>query len=329
MQAEGAARAIGAFSGGLDGIVAAVLLAEQGVEVALATFSSPFFDPDRGREEAVRLGMHWREMDFTNDIMRLLESPPSGFGRRMNPCIDCHAAMFARLGSVMADEHFDFVFTGEVLGQRPMSQGLNSLNRVARLSGLGDRILRPLSARLLPPTAPERRGLIDRERLLAISGRGRREQIEFAKARGLHFPPPSGGCLLTDPGYTARLRVLVSEELLDAGAARLARFGRMIRLGRGAVGFLGRNEAENAVLESLASPADILRLADRPGPSAVIVGGREGVPLLAAAVALYGRVPEGAEARVEKGAGGSVVVRPLPRSVADALLVCSEKPRRT
>jgi len=329
LQAENAPRALGAFSGGLDGIVAAVLLAEQGVEVALATFSSPFFDPDRGREAAARLGMDWRELDFTDDMMRLLESPPSGFGRRMNPCIDCHAAMFARLGSVMADERFDFVFTGEVLGQRPMSQGLNSLNRVARLSGLGDRILRPLSARLLPPTAPERNGLIDRARMLAISGRGRREQIEFAMARGLSFPLPSGGCLLTDPGYSARLKVLVSEGLLTAGNARLARVGRMIRLGRGSVGIVGRDEAENAMLESLAAPSDILRLADRPGPSAVIIGGREGIPLLASAVALYGRVPEGEEAGVETGRDGSVAVRPLPRNVADALLVRNDESRRT
>lgn len=329
MPAERAARAIGAFSGGLDGIVAAVLLAEQGVEVSLATFSSPFFDADRGREAAARLGMKWRELDFTDDIIRLIGSPPSGFGKRMNPCIDCHAAMFARLGSVMAEEKLDFVFTGEVLGQRPMSQGVNSLNRVARLSSLGDRILRPLSGRLLPPTAPERDGLIDREGLLAISGRGRKEQIEFARIRGLSFPLPSGGCLLTDPGYSARLRVLVSEGLLTAVNARLVRMGRMMRLGRGSVGIVGRDEDENSRLESLAAPADVLRLAGRPGPSAVIVGGREGVGLLASAVALYGRVPEGEAASVETGSDGSIQVRPMPRSVADALLVRIEESRRT
>jgi hypothetical protein len=318
--ADRRARGIGAFSGGLDGIVAARLLDEIGVEVALATFFSPFFGSDRGREGALALGLPWRELDFTEDILALLSDPPSGFGRRMNPCIDCHAAMLARLGVIMLDEGFDFVFSGEVLGQRPMSQNPQSLNRVARLSGLSGRLLRPLSARLLKPTDVEAAGLVDRERLLAISGRGRREQMAFARARDLPFPAPGGGCLLTDPGYSLRLRLLSEMGLVGAANAMLIGTGRMVRLGPGAAGIIGRNRHENDRIEEMAGQGVFRLCEDLPGPSAVLMGDPGSAELLASLVAFYGRIPPGAEARVESPSGILSVVAATASDAAGAIV---------
>jgi tRNA-specific 2-thiouridylase len=323
------ARGLGAFSGGLDGIVAAVLLQEQGVGIELATFSSPFFGADSGRAAASMLRAPWREIDFSLDILALLVNPPSGFGSNLNPCIDCHAAMLSRLRCVMESEGFDFVFTGEVLGQRPMSQNRQSLDRVARLSGLGDRLLRPLSALALPPTRPESGGLVAREKLLGITGRGRKPQMTFARERGLTFPAPGGGCLLTDPGFSLRLSQLLSTGLLSACSSRLIGIGRMLRLGPASFGIIGRSEAENVTLESLASGMAIVRLSDRPGPSAVLVGDEAGLPLLAGLVAFYGRAEPGAPARVEIRPGAFLEVLPATREVADALLIRLPEPQAT
>jgi len=313
--ADRRARGIGAFSGGLDGIVAARLLVEIGVEVELATFRSPFFASDRGREGAVALGLPWRELDFTDEILALLVDPPSGFGKRMNPCIDCHAAMLARLKAVMLEECFDFVFSGEVLGQRPMSQNPQSLNRVARLSGLSGRLLRPLSARLLRPTDVETAGLVDRDSLLAISGRSRKQQMAFARARDLPFPAPGGGCLLTDPGYSLRLGILMELGLAGAANAILIGTGRMVRLGPGAAGIIGRNRSENDRIEEMAGQAVFRLCDDAPGPSAVLIGDPGAAGLLASLVAFYGRVAPGAEARVETP-GGILTVRAASSSDA-------------
>lgn len=324
-----AVRALGSYSGGLDGSVASLLLLEQGISVELATFSSPFFGAGNGRAGASLLGVPWREIDFTDRIFALLENPPSGFGSNLNPCIDCHAAMFDILRGLMEAEGFDFVFSGEVLGQRPMSQNRQSLDRVARLSGLGDRLLRPVSALALPPARPEKDGLVDRRRLLGITGRGRKPQIAFARERGLSFPAPGGGCLLTDPGYSLRLGRLISSGLLAPGAARLIRWGRMLALGTAGFGIIGRHEAENERIEELAGTRCVLRLADRPGPSAVLIGDESGIPLLAGLVALYGRAEHGAQARVEAGPGVFLSVPPVPREAADALLICLPETRTT
>jgi len=323
--AERRARAIGAFSGGLDGIVAARLLAEIGVDVSLATFSSPFFQAGPGRLGAEQLGLPWREIDMTAVLMGILADPPSGFGSNMNPCIDCHAAMLAILGRLLPAEGFDFVFTGEVLGQRPMSQNRHSLVRVARLSGLGDRLLRPLSAKLLEPVLPEREGLVDRSLLLGISGRGRSPQISFARERGLSYPQSGGGCLLTDPGYSRRLRVLMDGELLSPRSARLIRFGRVFALPGGAVGVLGRDEADNNELEAL-SEGRFLRLRDRPGPSAVLLGDPSAAPVLAGLVAFHAKLPTGSTALVLEGEDAEhAVTVPAPGDVRP-LLVCIEEP---
>lgn len=284
-------RALGAFSGGLDSMVAAALLAEQGIEVELATFSSPFFSSDEGRDAAARLDMPWREIEYTDEIMELLRSPPSGFGKNLNPCIDCHAGMFRLLGRTARKEGFDLVFSGEVLGQRPMSQNRNSLNRVANLSGCSEILLRPLSARLLPETLPEKKGLVDRSRLLDISGRGRKRQMKYAEERGLAYRNPGGGCLLTEPNFCSRLKVLMEiPGLFTPGNARLLRYGRFFRLSEDTVGLVGRWEADNEALESLAGDRPTWSLEDVPGPTGVLIGDPEQLPQLILLVKKYAGV---------------------------------------
>lgn len=314
------ARGIGAFSGGLDGMLAASLLSEQGVEVHLATFSSPFFGAGPGRAGASQLGLPWREIDFTDSIMTLLADPPSGFGSCLNPCIDCHAAMIGRLGAVMREEGFDFVFTGEVLGQRPMSQSPPSLRRVANLSGLGGRILRPLSAKLLEPTDPEKEGLVDRERLLDLHGRGRKPQMALAAERGLSYPPPAGGCLLTDPIYSRRLGALRDTGLMNATNAMLIRHGRLFRTGPASFLVLGRDEKDDTALESL-SGGRFYAPRDLPGPSAVPLGDPVPPTLAASLVALYTKRLTSNTLLVDTPGGPVVEAPPALRDAADRMSV--------
>lgn len=314
--------AAGAFSGGLDSVLASWLLARQGLRLELVTFRSPFFPGTGAGDIAGQFsGVRWRAVDFTPHIMEILRGPASGFGGHMNPCIDCHARMFMLLGEIASREGLDLVFTGEVLGQRPMSQNSGSLRRVERLSGLPGRILRPLSARLLPETPAERSGLVDRSRLLDISGRGRKRQLAIAEREGLLYRPPAGGCLLTDPGYSRRLEVLMERGLFDAGTAALIRSGRMMRI-PGGICLIGRSHGDNLALEGDAGQRETFGMADRPGPLAVALGDDPDLEAMASAMALYAKVPPGETASVI----GSLETRiddvaPMAREEAHRLLV--------
>ena len=194
-------RALGLFSGGLDSMLAAATLRAQGIDVSLVCFVTPFFGAVRARESAAHLGLPLREVDFTDKYLPLIYDPPHGWGRGHNPCIDCHTLMLREAGALMAAAGFDFLFTGEVLGQRPMSQNRGSLNLIARESGFADLLLRPLSAKSLKATLPEVRGWVDRERLLNLSGRGRKPPA--GPGRGLRHHPvshPGGGVSLNRSG---------------------------------------------------------------------------------------------------------------------------------
>lgn len=281
-------KALAAFSGGLDGMLASKILIDQGIYVEGITFDSPFFDVAAGKKAALALGIPWRAVDFTGDIVNLLFSPPSGFGKNMNPCIDCHATMFKRLKELAVADGFDFIFSGEVVGQRPMSQNRSAMNRVKNISEAGDILLRPLSAKLLPPTLMEEKGLVDREKLLDISGRGRKRQLAMAKEFSFSYvPSPGGGCLLTDPGYANRLRTLRDADLLTGENARMIKFGRMFLLDD-AIGLVGRNSAENQ--EILLTKEGIqLDIQEIPGPIGVLLGKvtQENLVLLTSIMASY------------------------------------------
>ena len=256
-------------------MLAAVVLRAQGVEVTGLVWVTPFFTSERAEESAQAIDLPILIEDLTERYVHLLYTPPRGFGRWMNPCIDCHLLMLREAGRIMAREGYDFLFTGEVVGQRPFSQNKGSLNYISRESGYGDLLLRPLSAKLLKTTRPEREGLVDRERLLNISGRGRKRQMELAAHYGItSYPAPAGGCLLTNPGYSSRLRDLV-QHLPQADLTRrdldLLKWGRHFRVSPTTKIIVGRDQRDNEALELLVRPGDVvLKVEDIPGPLVVI-----------------------------------------------------------
>ena len=291
-------RALGLCSGGLDSRLAAAVLREQGIEVHWITFETPFFSADKAREAAAQQDIPLTVVNITETYLPMLKNPPCGYGKNMNPCMDCHALMFRLAGEYMAKEGFDFLFSGEVVGQRPMSQRKPSLRYVEKNSGCDGYILRPLSAKLLPESIPEREGLVDRERLLDISGRSRTAQMGLAVKYGITgYPAPAGGCLLTDEGYSNRLRdLLAHDETPDETALHLLKFGRHFRLPGGAKVIVGRIQAENVQLEKYYAPAvdTFIRLARNPGPAVLIPGGADAqvIRLAASMAAGYGKIPQ-------------------------------------
>ena len=292
--------AVGLISGGLDSMLAARVLQEQGIQVVGYAFVSPFF----GAEAAVRsgnaLGIRLEVLEITEPYMKILKHPRYGYGRNMNPCIDCHAFMFRLAGERMEAEDAQFLFSGEVLGQRPFSQNRSALRAVARLSGQWDRIVRPLSARLLDETEPERLGWIDRNRLLDLQGRSRRRQMELAARFGLtDYPSPGGGCLLTEPNFARRLRDLL-EHVANPGPAELQmlKIGRHLRWDDQCKVIAGRREDENKKLEELWTPGDVsLSVEGFPGPIVLLAGrgssSREALLFAAQVAVRYSDAPRG------------------------------------
>lgn len=269
-------RAIGIFSGGLDSMLAVELLRRQGVEVLALTFDTPFFGSQRAVDSARHLGVAHRVLDITQEHLHILKNPRFGLGKHMNPCMDCHALMFRKAGEIMETEGYDFLFSGEVLGQRPFSQNLRALQEVANASGLPDRILRPLSALRLPPSGPERAALVDRTRLLGLKGRSRKPQMELAAQWGIReFPSPAGGCLLTDPAFSNRLKDLwEKEQSWDVRDLKLLSLGRHLRVSPSRKILVGRNQSENERLASMATAEDLqLEALDYPGPLVLVPHG--------------------------------------------------------
>lgn len=245
------AKGLSLVSGGLDSQLAVKVLENAGAIVEAVTFETPFFSADAARRAASALGVKLHVVDFTDDEIALIENPPHGFGGAMNPCIDCHATMIRRAGEMMRELGYDFIATGEVRGQRPMSQNAQSLQTVEKTSGMKGRLIRPLSAKLLEPTIPEIEGLIDREKLLDISGRARDRQMSLAAEFGItEYPSPAGGCKLTEEAFGRKLKDLKEHEgLKSRQLLDLLVVGRRFRLPGGSSVILGRDGKENALLE--------------------------------------------------------------------------------
>lgn len=278
-------RALALFSGGLDSILAARVVAAQGIEVLAVTFVTPFFqyrileDVAAYRKDIRRkYGLEVLVEDISEGYLELLHHPRHGFGKHFNPCIDCKIMMLQRAREMLTEVGASFLVTGEVLGQRPMSQRLDTLNVISRDSGSRSLLLRPLSARLLPESLPEQQGLVDRSRLYDFGGRGRARQIALAREMGItDFPSPAGGCILADPILSRRIErlyggefVLKAEDITVADV-RLLLVGRQFILPGGGWLVLGRVEEENDRLLELAEAGDaVLRTEERPGPIAVL-----------------------------------------------------------
>ncbi len=265
-----ACRGLSLLSGGLDSQLAVRVLQRAGAEVEAVCFSTPFFDCAAAKRAAAALGVRLHVVDFLDDEIALIKNPPHGFGGAMNPCIDCHATMIRRAGEMMARLGYDFVATGEVRGQRPMSQNAQSLVTVEKASGLSGRLVRPLSAKLLEPTLPEKEGLLDREKLLDLSGRARDRQIALAAEFGIvEYPSPAGGCKLTEEGFSRKLRDLMDHEGLDdRRLVELLVVARRFRLPDGTSVLLGRDQRENAVLQG--ERGVVLAPVNVAGPTALL-----------------------------------------------------------
>lgn len=278
-------RAIGLFSGGLDSITACRVVMAQSIRVVALKFITPFFDDFlRTREEEYRAevfdkyGIDVRVVDLSDGYIELLRNPKHGFGKNFNPCIDCKIFMLSRARELMREYAASFLFTGEVIGQRPMSQRRDTLRVIERESGCEDILLRPLCARLLKETLPEREGLVDRERLYAFSGRGRGQQIRLAQQFGItDYPNAAGGCILTDPSLGARIEKFYQNHLpagdgeFVANDIRLLLVGRQFRLPGGHWFILGRDRKENEKILLLAEKGDaVLQMTERPGPTGLL-----------------------------------------------------------
>ena len=290
-------RALGLCSGGLDSVLSALVLRRQGIDVEWITFETPFFSSARALKAAHITKIHISVKNITKQYLVMLKNPPCGYGKHMNPCMDCHALMFRIAGAIMKENGFDFLFSGEVLGQRPMSQTKPSLRYVEKQSGYDGYILRPLSAARLPETIPEKEGLVNRDLLLDITGRSRKPQIKLAGEFGLEdYSSPGGGCLLTDKGYSDRLRDLFDhQDICSEDELYLLKYGRHLRLDKSTKIIVGRTKKDNEKIKRYYNPAmDILiKLKDLPGPTVVMPrGGSKNVVALAASIcARYSKAP--------------------------------------
>ena len=325
-----AVRALGLCSGGLDSILAGLVLRQQAIEVTWITFETPFFSAVKARAAARQTGIPLIVREITPTYLEMLRNPPSGYGRYMNPCMDCHALMFRLAGEWMRAQGFDFLFSGEVVGQRPMSQTKSSLRYVEKHSGFDGYILRPLSARNLPATIPEKEGWVNREGLLDLSGRSRKPQIKLAVEFGIKdYPAPAGGCLLTDPGYARRLKDLfVHQSETSTADLELLKHGRHFRLDAVTKIIVGRTQRDNERIEDIHARdgETTLRVMDFPGP-VVAVRGRPSASILQQAVAICAGYSKASRESVVKvlvsGTDGQQVfeTRPIPPDKARALII--------
>jgi len=322
-------KAIALFSGGLDSILAVKLVQKQNIDICGLTFTTPFFNAAKAQASARQIDLPLMVEDFTTQHLQMLKSPRYGYGKNMNPCIDCHTLMLKMAGRKMEETGADFLVTGEVLGQRPMSQTKQSLYVVAKNSGYADYILRPLSAQLLEPVkAAEREGKVDRLKLLSISGRGRKDQMRLAKEFGIQqYPPPAGGCLLTDPIFSIRLRDLMSHsEDRQIRDYELLKYGRHFRAGDKGKIIVGRNKADNEALRQLALNVDLVcNMADFPGPYVLAPYGSESAMTAAAALCVrYSDAPADTEARVvclHKNISTTIKAKAIPKEDSERWII--------
>jgi tRNA-specific 2-thiouridylase len=293
-------KAIGIVSGGLDSLLATRLVAEMGFDVLTLHFVIGF-EPHRGTEvmsrpqSILRLGVGCEVVDIRKEFAKILARPRHGYGANLNPCIDCKIYMLSRARQRMEELSAAFVFTGEVLGQRPMSQRMQALDLIARESGLGEYLVRPLCGGLLPPTDPENRGILPREQLKCIQGRSRKAQMALAAELGISdYPTPAGGCLLTDPSFAARAADLMERrpgKILRLEDPRLLQVGRHVVLSGGGKAVIGRHQEENNIIEGFGALGPILAAEEVPGPSTLVEGSPTTEDLDAAArlTARYGK----------------------------------------
>ena len=275
-------KVVALLSGGLDSQLAVRMMQEQGFDVSAVAIKTPFCDFDCGRgcgfeirERADDLNVNLKTVYLGDEYIEMLKKPKHGIGAGFNPCIDCRAMMFDAAKKHMDEIGAEFIISGEVLGQRPMSQHAPALRTIEKESGLVGKIVRPLSGALLPETDPEKEGLIKRENLGMIKGRTRRNQLDMAQEYGIENPPNAGGgCLLTDPQFGVKAKDLFEHtETPTINDIDLLKIGRHFRLDEETKFVVGRNKDENEMIKAIALPGDILLEArDHVGPVSILRG---------------------------------------------------------
>jgi hypothetical protein len=270
-------KALSIFSGGLDSILAVKLVMLSGVDVLPINFTTPFFSPDKAIESAEKNNLPLKVVDITDRYFPMFKAPVYGFGGYMNPCIDCHALMLKIAGEMLKEENASFLISGEVLGQRPMSQQKSALAAVEKTSTMKGLVLRPLSAKLLEKTTPEINGWVRDISLLRLSGRSRKPQIKLAKELGVkHYPTPGGGCLLTDPIFCKRFKDLIDNSPdLNRNEIELLKVGRHFRINPDLKMVVGRDMKENErILELAGENGYTINTVTVPGPVVYVAGKR-------------------------------------------------------
>jgi tRNA-specific 2-thiouridylase len=270
-------KALAMFSGGLDSILATKLILNQGIEVEALNFRGFFCSCKTGLgpvESSKWLGVPLKAVEVDDRYLKMLRNPKHGYGRNMNPCIDCKIFMLKEAKKYADEIGASFIFTGEVLDERPKSQHYPALRTIEEESGLKGRLLRPLSAKLLPETVAEKKGLVKRDQLLAIRGRSRKPQMALAREFGITaYPSPAGGCLLTEAEFAKRLRDLFQHrKCCSVADVALLRLGRHFRLDENKI-IVGRNETENKALITGKARNDLFfEVPEIAGPITVLQG---------------------------------------------------------
>ena len=298
-------KAVILLSGGLDSTLAARIVRDHGVELHAIHFTSPFCTCSHkasgngggcrsaAQAVAVEMGIPIRTVPKGEEYLEIVKSPRHGRGSAMNPCIDCRIFTLRKAKAFMEEIGASFLVTGEVVGQRPMSQRDDALRGIERHSGCSGIILRPLSAQHLPPTLPEREGWVDREKLLAITGRSRKEQMRLAEEFGIgDYPCPAGGCMLTDRTFSVKVRdLLLHSPSFGMHDVHLLKAGRHFRVGA-IKAIVAKSEEENRRLEALCRGKDTVYVShSHPGPSVTLQGGspEERLDLLSRILTRYGK----------------------------------------
>ncbi len=301
-------KAIGLLSGGLDSTLAVKLMLNQGIEVTALNFITPFCTCTRKgcKHEASRIaekfGIPIKVLAGGGEYIKMVKNPKYGYGKNMNPCIDCRIFMLKKAKEYMEEMGASFLITGEVLGQRPMSQRRKAMTLIEKEAGLEGLILRPLSAQFLEPTIPEKEGLIDREKLFGIRGRWRKPQMELAEELGIEdYQCPAGGCRLTDTQFAKRVKEAFEHDEDGIQDMNLLKYGRHFRLPSGVKVIVGRNEEENSIISRFAEEKDLLmEVVGFGSPITLLKGSRneEDVKMAASVCVMYSNYKGKAEVRI-------------------------------
>jgi tRNA U34 2-thiouridine synthase MnmA/TrmU len=311
-------KALALLSGGLDSTLAVKIMIDMGIDVEALNFTSPFCSctgKNSGcKSQAVRVAQEFnipiKVMHKGLDYLELIRNPPHGHGKGLNPCIDCRIYLLRKAKEYMSESGADFVITGEVLGQRPMSQRRDTLRIIERESGLEGLLLRPLSAHHFEETIPEKEGWVDRTKLLAFSGRSRQLQMQLADELDVkNYPCPGGGCLLTEPSFIPKIKDILDHAVeLNLRDFTLLKIGRHYRIAEQSKLIIGRNEQHNDLLETIRHPQEAaLTWLDGNTPLGIVTGAQdEDATGLAARILLrYTRAEAGATCRIRLRQNGS------------------------